>query len=177
MGLPALTPPPLDGSSDYGRADSLRYNVMTYVVEQNYELAIADLKKFYNAKSDYPKFKPRIKRYIDHSVDLIHAIKAKRNFPGIKSLTMAKQQELNEKVRDHFDELQRTLKKIEKIQNELRIEDVRSTVWVVRAVMQAVAIILVIALSIEISNGLFKTFYLVVDDLMAQFANWLFELF
>ena len=112
-----------------GQVDTLMYNVCTYVAEEKYETAIEALEKFLNQDSEYPKFKVRVEKYVRHTIDLVHAIKAKRSFPGIQSLTMSKQQELVEKYREHFDEMKEVLKKIEKVQNELKMEDIRSTVW------------------------------------------------
>jgi hypothetical protein len=163
--------------SSNGRAEALRYNVMMMVVEENYEGALQELRNFFDAKSDYPRFKPRIKPYVEHAVDLINAIRAKRNFPGIKSLTMAKQQELNEKVKTHFDELQFTIRKIEAVQNQLKMEDLRSTVWIVRALINAAIIIIVVAFVAESASGLVGTFYVVVDDLMGSLSDFLFKLF
>ncbi len=158
--------------------ETLKYNVMTNVVDQNYDTAVSEIRAFYAAKSDHPKFKPKIKRYIDHCVDLINAIRAKRNFPGISSLTMAKQQELTEKVKQHFDELQKCIKKIEEVQIQLKREDFRSTVWVVRAAMNAILLIVLVGLFVDLfRGGLLKTIFVVSDDLMGELSNWIFGLF
>ena len=117
---------------DLGKGDTLRFNVLSHVVEENYDKAIEDLKDFLRADSDYPKFRSRAERYIMHSIDLVNGIRAKRNFPGMTSLTTAKQQELHEKFKEHFNELTATLKKVEKIQVDVRMEEFRSTVWVVQ---------------------------------------------
>lgn len=161
---------------DLGRADTLRYNVLSYVVEENYDKAIGELKKFLDKDSEYPHFKERVERYVMHSVDLVNAIRAKRKFPGVNSLTMAKQQELNEKFRTHFNELQYILKKIEKIQVDLRLEDVRSTVWVVRAIMNAAVAIAVAAFLLDVSRGLMRTTMVVVDDTFIRLTDWIFSI-
>lgn len=163
-------------SADRGQADSLRYNVLTYVVEEKYEQAIETLNNFIVTPSDYPNFRQRLERYISHSVDLINAIRAKRNFPGMNSLTKAKQQELTERYREHFEELTVILKKIEKIQGDLRIEDVRSTVWVVKALANGIFAVLAMALILEVYNGLARTTIFVVDDYFTRFINWVFGL-
>ena len=75
--------------TDLGRADSLRYNILTWVLEESYDKAIQGLRDFQKEPWQYPNFHERTDRYINHSVDLIYAIKAKRNFPGINSLTRA----------------------------------------------------------------------------------------
>lgn len=176
MGVPKLQAEFKVDRQELGRADTLRYNVLSFVVEENYESAIRELKKFAEKDSEYPHFRERSERYIMHSVDLVNAIRAKRKFPGVNSLTMAKQQELNEKFRTHFNELQYILKKIEKIQVDLRLEDVRSTVWVVRAVMNAAVAIALAAFILDVSRGLFKTTVIVIDDSFIRLTSWLFGL-
>jgi hypothetical protein len=160
---------------EMGKADTLRYNIVTFVVEENYDKAIQELQDFGNQKSEFPKFRERIARHISHGVDLINAIRAKRNFPGVKNLTMAKQQELNERFRDHFNELQHVLKTIEKIQVELKLDDIRSTVWVVKALTNAVFAIAAIAFIIEASRGLLFNFWVVAEDYMIKFTDWIFK--
>ena len=113
--------------SDLGRPDTLRYNILSLVINEEYERAIKTLKEFMKSDSAYPNFKSKIERYSLHAVDLIYAIRTKRNFPGINALTRTKQQELKEKFREHFNELKVILRKIENCLEELRLNDVKST--------------------------------------------------
>ncbi|MGE3758346.1 MAG: hypothetical protein AB7H97_11350 [Pseudobdellovibrionaceae bacterium] len=157
-----------------GHANTLRYAILSFVAEENYDQAIHEFQHFLNQKSDYPKFKPRVDRYVRHGVDLIHAIRAKRHFPGIHSLTITKQQELAKKVKQHLDELQYILRKIEKIQVELRVEDSRSTIWVVRAIAMAILSISLMAFILDFTaGGIYASFYAVADELFGNFVNWL----
>jgi hypothetical protein len=159
--------------SDLGRPDSMRNKILTWVLDERYDKAIEELKDFLDAPSDYPNFKEKITRYIHHSVDLIYAIKAKRGFPGINSLTRAKQQELREKFKEHFKELQYILKTVEKIQGDLRIQDARSTIYVVRALWLAGLGVVILAFWLDIVNGLAHTSVVVFDDAFGRLANWL----
>lgn len=161
--------------SDMGLADTLRYNVICFVVEENYEKAIDELRRFQAADSPYPGFQERIERYISHAVDLVNAIRAKRKFPGVHSLTMAKQQELNDRFHEHFNELQYVLKKIEKIQNELKLEDVRSTVIVLKAIINAAFAIAICAFLLEAFTGLGNTAWLVANDILEKTTAWIFH--
>jgi hypothetical protein len=160
---------------DMGRADTLRFNVLTFVVEENYDGAIRELKNFLEEDSEYPKFRDRVERYIQHAVDLVNAIRAKRKFPGAQMLTMAKQQELNEKFVAHFSELQFILKKVEHIQNDLRQEDVRSTVWIVKAAIFSAITIAIVAFLLDVNQGLMETTMVVADDVFRDFINWMFK--
>ena len=159
--------------TDMGRPDSLRYNILTWVLAERYDKSIEELKDFLEKPSDYPNFKGKITRYIHHSIDLIYAIKAKRSFPGINSLTRAKQQELREKFKEHYKELQYILKIIEKIQGDLRIEDVRSTIYVVRAMWFAVVGVILLGFWLDIVHGLLTTSMVVFDDAFGRLANLL----
>ncbi|MDG0816525.1 hypothetical protein [Bdellovibrio svalbardensis] len=161
--------------SDMGRPESLRYNILTWVLSERYDKAIEELKDFLEKPSEYPNFQDKVTRYIHHSIDLIYAIKAKRSFPGINSLTRAKQQELREKFKEHYKELQYILKVVEKIQGDLRVQDVRSTIYVVRALWLATLGVIVLAFWLDIVNGLMKTSVIVFDDGYGKLANWLAE--
>lgn len=162
--------------SDLGRPESLRYNILTWVLDERYDRAIEELKDFLEKPSDYPNFKSKVSRYVNHSIDLIYAIKAKRSFPGINSLTRAKQQELREKFKEHFRELQYILKVVEKIQGDLRVQDVRSTIYVVKAAWFASLAVIILAFWLDIVNGLAKTSVIVFDDIFGNIANFLAEL-
>ena len=175
MGVPKIRNEFHIDRQDLGRADTFRFNVVTYVVEENYDRAIFDLKAFLEKDSAYPLFRGRIERYIAHAIDLVNAIRAKRRFPGASSLTMAKQQELNDRFREHFNELQLVLKRIEKIETDLRIEDMRSTVWVVKALVNSVLVIAVLAFIMDVSHGLFMTTAIVTDDIFLQVTDWIFK--
>src|SRR5437868_3536587 len=128
-------------TTDLGKPDSLRHRVLRLVLDERYDTAIQELKDFLAEPTEYPDFKERVGRFVSHSMDLIYAIKAKRSFPGISSLTRAKQQELREKFKEHLRELQYSIKKIEKNQTDLRVHDVRSTIYVVRAIWYSVVAI------------------------------------
>ncbi len=161
---------------DFGKADSLRYNILSWVLDERYDKAIQEMRNFIEMKSDYPNFKDKVERFVSHSIDLIYAIKAKRNFPGIGSLTRAKQQELREKFKEHFRELQVVMKRIEKIQVDLRIEDARSTIYVIHALWVSGASIAVLAFLIEIVRGLAVTSSVVADDMLGRGVDWIFNL-
>jgi hypothetical protein len=163
-------------ATDLGKFDSLRFKVMSSVLNEDYDKAIKELKDFLENPSDYPAFKEKVTRYIHHSVDLVFAIKAKRNFPGINSLTRAKQQELREKFKEHFKELQHILMKVEKVETDLRISDVRSTIYVVQALWMAAIAIIALAFTLEFFKGLAETGFIVFDDVITEGTNWLFKL-
>ncbi len=165
------------GREELGKADTLRYNVLTYVVEENYERAARELKKFLESDFAYPNLRQRIERYILHSIDLINAIRVKRSFPGANMLTMAKQRELNEKFIMHLRELQMILVKVEEIQHDIRIADIRSTVIVVKTFSYCLIALVAAAFIVDVQKGLFITVMNVTDDLFQEFVSWVFKKF
>lgn len=162
--------------SDLGRPDTLRYNILTFVINEEYDRAITYLKDFLNQESPYSTFKTKTERYIQHSIDLIFAIRTKRNFPGLGSLTRTKQHELKEKFKEHFQELKHVIKKIESCQEELRLNDIKSTNIVVKAVWLSVALVSISALLVELANGLGSTIAIVSDEYITQALDWAYKI-
>lgn len=151
--------------TDMGTPDSLRYTVLTHVLEEKYDGAVSALQEHLEKPSPYPQYYNKVERFISHASDLVYAIRAKRNFPGMNSLTRSKQQELRERFREHFKELQVTLKKIEKIQFELRNQDAKSTIWVVRTLWYCGLSIFLLGLFLDLTQGgLLKTTFFVTND-------------
>lgn len=161
---------------DFGRPDSLRYRILHMVLAEKYEESLTHLNEFLEEESPYPNFNQRITRYIQHCIDLIHAIKAKKNFQGINSLTRAKQQELREKYLEHFKELQQMLKKIENVEIDLRVQDVRSTIYVVKALAISATAIVVLAFVLEFFRGLASSGVVVIDDFLGKAIDWVFDI-
>ena len=161
---------------DMGKPETLRYNVLNWVLNEKYDRAIEALKNCVDEDSEYPDFKEKAVRYLNHCIDLVYAIKAKRNFPGMNSLTRSKQQELKEKFKIHLRELQSTLMRIEMIRHDLRIKDVRSTIYVVKALWIAGLCVIMLAFFMEMIHGLASTSTVVFGDLTDQATNWLFSL-
>lgn len=163
--------------NDLGVPDTVRYNVLTFVVNEEYDRAINYLKDFLDRESDYPNFKDRIDRYINHAIDLVFAIRTKRNFPGISLLTKSKQNELRERYREHFKELKSVMRKVETCQEELRLTDIKSTTILVRSAWLSIVVVVISAVVIEIFQGLGATFFVVFDDYLNKALEYVFKFF
>jgi hypothetical protein len=163
--------------SDLGRPDTLKYNILTLVINEEYDRAIRSLKEFIESDSEYPNFRTRIERYAMHSIDLIYAIRTKRNFPGISALTRTKQQELKDKFIEHFNELRFMMRKIEDSIEDLRLRDVRSTGMVVKSFWFSLVIIFVSGLFLELIRGLGYTLEIVFNAYVEKTMNLLFDKF
>lgn len=162
---------------DIGRADSLRSTILMLTLNEHYDAAIKELKVYLNAKSEYPQFASRTSRYASHSFDLINAIKTKRSFPGLSSLSTSKQQELQERALEHFDELKRMLLRIEKIDYELRLDDIRSTVWVIQAMFTGAVLVLAVYIVQSLSQGFFHSAHVVFNDYTTRLIDYVFNRF
>lgn len=157
--------------------DELKRNVLVLVTDGKYNEAIDLLHRFLTIESDYPNYKNKAERFVRHSIDLINAIRAKRNFPGFNMLTRSKQQEIGDKITDHYNELQFSLSRVGVILQQIKREDVRSTLWLFRALVYAGWLMMIITLLVEVSGGLYRIGTVVIDDVVEKFLNWLFKLF
>jgi hypothetical protein len=154
---------------------SLRQLVLSAVVEEKYDKAISNIREYVDSKPEYPDFKQRCKRYSEYAIELIQAIRTKRSFPGWNALNMSKQKELFERALYHFEDLKATLVKIEVIQKEECLEDVRSTVWVVKAVVYAVSILLLALFLKEMTGGVLPAADTVLESTNGQIVDFLFD--
>ncbi|MES2966028.1 MAG: hypothetical protein V4760_19255 [Bdellovibrionota bacterium] len=160
---------------DAGHVDGLRATILRRVASEQYDGAVEDIKNYIDAKSEYPQFKSRSERYLNYAVDLVNAVKAKRSFPGMQHLSMSKQQELFDRAMEHFEDLKVTLKKVEQIETEVRLDDVRSTVYVIKALVYCVFGLLVLAFLLEVSRGVLPAAAIVVDDSFGSIINFIFD--
>ncbi len=158
-----------------GLRDGARSLILSNVAGENYEKALEELELYSKSQQDYPQFYARSQRYLDYAATLIQAIKAKRSFPGMQHLSMSKQQELYDRAMSHFEDLKATLRKVEKIESEVRLDDVRSTVWVVKASMYCLFAVLVLGFLLELSRGVLPAASIVVDDTFGQLTNAIFD--
>jgi hypothetical protein len=161
---------------DVGQLDSLRGAVLGLVVAENYEQAKEELLAYVEIKGAFPLFQERAQRYMQHCVELIQAIQIKRDFPGLASLSLAKQQEIHEKVLSHFEELKHHLKQIEKVEREQKLNDVRSTVWVLRMFCFCSIALFTAFLVLDIRNGVFISSVGTTNALLDSFTERLVNL-
>jgi hypothetical protein len=159
-----------------GPSGSLRQSILTAVVEEKYDAAIARLEDYVKSKPEFPEFSERCSRYAEYGVELIHAIRTKRSFPGWNALNMSKQKELFERALHHFEDLKATLTKIEVVEKEVRMEDVRSTVWVVKSVVYAVSALLLFIFFREMTGGVLPAANTVLESTTSSIVDYFFEL-
>ncbi len=155
---------------------ALRRAILGLVVGENYDQAKDSLNDYVGEKHQYPAFQSRVERYIQHCVELIQAIQTKRNFPGLATLSLSKQQEIHEKVIEHFEELKQNLKHIEKIERDHKLTDVRSTVWVVQSISVSVFAVVAMAFIVDLESGLFTSLIYMINHYVDLASTWLVNL-
>jgi len=133
---------------DIGARDSLMNSTLQFVADDSFDRAIHELRVYQTMKSTFPLYVERTERYYDHSIEVIEAIRTKKMVPT-HNLPAAKRQELSEKIFYHFHELSDSLAKISHIENELRVEDAKSTVWVIKALFMSVFFLLLFGVLLE----------------------------
>ncbi len=161
---------------DLGKPDSFRRSVLQRVSSEQYAPAIESIKQYKDSNPDYPQFKQKTERYLDYAADLVNGIKAKRSFPGIANLPMSKQEELFSRAYDHFEDLKATIRRVEKVELEVRLEDRRATIWIVKALVHSVAAIVILGICIEFSHGAAGTAEIVVDDTLEKITSSIFKM-
>lgn len=158
-----------------GAGDNLRQAILTLVVEEQYDRAIEEVERYLDSKPDFPQFRERAVRYVKYGVELIHAVKAKRSFPGWNALNMSKQRDLFEKALDHFEDLKLTLTKIEVIEKEVRIEDVRATVWVIKTAALCIFALIVFVFLREFMRSILPTMGSLLESSTDSLVNLIFD--
>ena len=156
---------------------TLRSEILSNVVSGNYEYAQKRIQDYVIEKEDFPSFKPRIEKYVDHSFSLIKAIDMKRNFEGLSALSVSKQQELFEKVIEHFDELKQVLLRIETTGHEVKLNDIRSTVIFLRTLVYSTGAIVITALLLDLNNGFLSSYEQVMSHVSTDIINFVFDFF
>jgi hypothetical protein len=150
--------------NDLGAGDTLRYNVLTDVLDENYDRAIATIEEFKNKPSPYPQFHARVERLLNYSIDVICAIRAKKSFTGLSHLTMAKQKEFVDKFKQHIIELKAIMTKIELIEHKVKLQDARSSVIFIRACWYSLVILVVGGFIIFSGDATTKNIAIVFED-------------
>lgn len=166
----------LNNAKDSASGDNLRYLVLTRVAQNNYQDAHNEIDRFVSDNWRFPNFQSRVERFRRYSHDLVNAIEAKRSFPGLAALPLAKQQEIYESVIDHFEDLKANLKVIERVEKETKLNDIRSTAWVVKAFAYSVFFVVGSAFLLELNSGLFQSMEAVYTSYVGSFSHMIFRL-
>ncbi len=162
---------------DLGQREGLLRAILTFVISQEFDKALNELQLYNDSKFNYPNFEHRAERHVQYAKDLINAVKAKREFSAKAHLRNSKQQELQEKVYSHYKELKLTLRRIEAIDRELRLDDVKSTVIFLKGSLATVCVVLGVLFIREIIEDRHpQSWWYAMKDFVLKFSGYIFEI-
>ncbi len=147
-----------------GRLDGLRYTILSLVVEGRYDTAIAEISFYSNSEQKLQVFRTKAQRYLNHCEELIRAVESKIKFCQTRTITRSQKHQLYLMVMKHFHELTDSLKKIERIENDIRVNDLKSTVWVLKAFIMCVGSLIMFGIISEAIQGMEMPLMVVVND-------------
>lgn len=147
-----------------GRLDGLRYTILSLVVEGRYDTAIAEISFYSNSDQKLQVFRTKAQRYLNHCEELIRAVESKIKFCQTRTITRSQKHQLYMMVMKHFYELTESLKKIERIENDIRVNDLKSTVWVLKALVMCIGSVIMFGMIKEAVMTMRTPFMVVVDD-------------
>lgn len=133
-------------SGDGGRSAqiSFGFTVLSSVAQGQYDRAMEELESVGLGFEQYRLFKVRTYRYVEHAKSLVNAIRIKHMIGRSTHVNKSKQKELSDKIADHFLELKNTIVMIEKIQKNVRAEDLSSTIYFVKTVFYIIGLFVLV---------------------------------
>jgi hypothetical protein len=147
-----------------GRLDGLRYTILSLVVEGRYDTAIAEISFYANSEQKLQVFRTKAQRYLNHCEELIRAVESKIKFCQTRTITRSQKHQLYVMVMKHFHELTDSLKKIERIENDIRVNDLKSTVWVLKAFIMCIGVLIMFGMTREALMTMHDPFMVVIND-------------
>lgn len=150
----------------------IRSAVLALVVSESYDSAREELEIYVEQQTAFPSFQERVARYVQHCRELIRAIETKRNFPGLTTLSLSKQQEIDERVLQHFDELKHNLRHIERVERDHRLTDLRSTVIALWSLSGTVAFVAAAAFLVDLKSGVLSSLIYTTSITLDNLATW-----
>jgi hypothetical protein len=173
----SLSPSSIELGADFissmgSHGDSLKTTVLSLAKAGNFESAKHELKFYQQQNETTPGFEFRTKHYFTHCYELLDAIHNLKHIPNFDNLRAAKQKQIRERIMTYGQDLSSILGRIDKVTNDLKIQDIRSTMWVLRtATLCGGAIIFTLAMIEAIS-----TVGSPITTVANQIFNWLLYL-
>lgn len=154
----------------------IRHLILRHVIEGEYKRSKEQIKDYTEMKQQFTRFAIRTEPYIKYCIDTISTIETKRNFLHIKGIiNKSKQKELFSSILEHFDELKRFLNKTVEIAKEEELNDLKSTVFVLKVLFLCIFLLFIISFLILESLSMLKSFYVIVDDLANELLGKIFS--
>jgi hypothetical protein len=152
-----------------------QHAVLLAVSDGRYEDALVTLADYQKRKSAYPTYAKKTERLFEHSQELVSAIKAKKTFPNLTSLAQSKQEEIHQKARENWEDLKASLRRIKSIEADLALQDARSSIWVIRALLISMMIFLGAFVINEAFRSFGRSLPLVLNDIVKMVTSEIFD--
>ncbi|MDZ4678277.1 MAG: hypothetical protein SGI74_12300 [Oligoflexia bacterium] len=158
----------------YAEIGVFQHEALSAVAEGRYEDAVVKISEYQKRKAHVVMHKAKTERLFDHARELISAIKAKKTFPNLTSPPQSKQDEIQQKAHENWNDLKATLRRVKAIEAEISLQDARSSIWVIRALILSTMVILGCFIINEAFRSFGKSFSVVLDDMIKLIMSELF---
>ncbi len=160
------------------RVGSLSHRILSLIAYKSYQQGVQELQDYINMRSkEYSAFYLASHRYFLRIQSISMAVEKQRSAPNLENYPEAKKHEVYDLLKEYFKELRNQIKGVENAEYALRVEDVRSTVWVVRAMAFSVIGIFVLGFCLDLFTGSYSTIYYVVKGYYLTVCDWVVNLF
>lgn len=112
--------------------DTISKIILSLVIDDRFDSAMNEIQYYQQLKAKTPLFAGKTNSHFRSAVAIIRDIREKRNIPNFDRLRSGKQKEVRDQVIKQVKHLKDILTKIEQVDHDLKIQDVRSTVWVLK---------------------------------------------
>lgn len=151
----------------------VQFAALVYVSQGKYDEAKKTLEAFRKSKGSYPQYAKKTDRLFEHCNELIEAIKIKKSFPNLLALAQSKQEEIHAKALEHWEDLKLSLRRIRTIEKDLLLEDARSSIYVVKAVIFSTMTLLLVFILNETFRTFGKSFGNFIEDTARRLLDFL----
>lgn len=157
----------IDHQSEMVNGDTLAQVILSMLVDERFDSAISELNYYQKEKNEIPNFETRTKGYFKHCIEIVEKLKELANLPNFNNLRTAKQKEMREQMTALAKEVKDVLGRIEKVDYDLRVQDVRSTVWVLKTFSFCVLSLAFVTALVEALQQLSSPFTTVAEQIVA----------
>lgn len=151
-----------------GRSDTLRSSILTFVAGGQWDVAIREIHLYQKYKGTTDAYKKNTRRYFISAEQLIMAIKNLMITPNLYMLTMAKRQAVYERVIRHFEALKNVLEKLDTVENDLKVKDLRASVWVLQSLVFSLTLCGVTLATVEAFRTLRRPIAVLLYDIASS---------
>lgn len=159
------------------RTEVLTSSILRRIAEGQYDEAAGDLEAYCRNRPGFPLFFSKAEGTLKYCQKLIRAIQYKRHQAVGAVNSKAKQQHFQDQVLAHFEDLKAHLRRLEKLEREFKAEDIRSTVWVLKAASLSLFALVALVTFSELYYGLGNEIISTVEETMDMSLEYAFGTF